>query len=78
MECIEDNGKVNIWRIDHVAISPLVRKNDFQPLFVYYYYNSGDLINDGINLGYWGILLAVTAVLLGAAWWKVDDKELGI
>ena len=52
--------------------------NDLQPLFVYNYYNAGELVNDGINLGHWVLLLAVTALLLGAAWWKVEDKELGI
>jgi len=52
--------------------------NDFQPFFVYYYYNAGDLINEGINLGHWILLLAVTAMLMGVAWWKVEDKELGI
>jgi ABC-type transport system involved in multi-copper enzyme maturation permease subunit len=52
--------------------------SDLKPLFVYNYYNAGDLVNDGINWGHWGLLLAVTTLLIGAAWWRVDDKQLGI
>lgn len=59
-------------------VSGLDSLDRLRPLFVYHYYNAGELINDGINLGYWALLLAATALLLGLAWWRVEDKELGI
>lgn len=58
-----------------LAISSL---SDFQPFFIYHYYNAGELMNKGINLGYWAILLVLAALLFAAAWWRVDKKELGV
>ena len=49
-----------------------------QPFFVYHYYRVSELINDGIQLDDWGILVAVALLLFGAAWWQIDRKELGV
>ena len=52
--------------------------NSLKPLFIYNYYNTGEIMEKGIIWSDLAILLLAAAVLLAAAWWKIEDKELGV
>ena len=48
------------------------------PLFLFNYYSAVEIITDGVNLGNWLVLVAVTLGCGTIAWWGIDRKELGI
>ena len=48
------------------------------PVFFFHYFNGGDVIKHGVTLSNALLLLAVTLVYIGLAWWRIDKKELGV
>lgn len=51
---------------------------DIQPLFLFDYYNVNDIFKNGLDLANVGLMLLVTAIFAGLAWWSIDKKELGV
>ncbi|MBI5957979.1 MAG: ABC transporter permease subunit [Chloroflexi bacterium] len=50
----------------------------FKPIFVFHYYNGGQIIREGINVGDWLLLSGVAVIYFALAWWLVEKKELGV
>jgi ABC-2 type transport system permease protein len=49
-----------------------------RPIFLFYYYHTGDVMNGDINWGGWGLLILVALVYSGLAWWQIDRKEIAV
>jgi len=49
-----------------------------KPLFIYDYYNAGEVIRAGVPWGDWAVLAAAALLLFAAAWYLVDRKEMGV
>jgi len=49
-----------------------------RPFLLFHYFNGGEVIDKGVDLADWAILVAVALVYLALAWWFVDKKELGV
>lgn len=49
-----------------------------QRLSPWYYYDGLDVMQNGINLGRAGLLLALTAVLLGIGMWGFERRDIGV
>ncbi|MBN1679040.1 MAG: ABC transporter permease subunit [Anaerolineae bacterium] len=49
-----------------------------RPLMLFDYYNAGEVIRHGVNIGDTVILGAVALVYFTLAWWLIDHKELGV
>jgi ABC-type transport system involved in multi-copper enzyme maturation permease subunit len=52
--------------------------NVFKPVFLFHYYSGGEIIREGVDVSKWLLLGGVALVYLALAWWRVDDKELGV
>lgn len=52
--------------------------SDIKPLLLFDYYNVGEIVREGVNLGDWALLTVVALVYAGIAWWRIDHKELGV
>jgi ABC-2 type transport system permease protein len=52
--------------------------NGFKPLFLFHYYNGGQIIREGVEIGNWVLLGTAALVYFALAWWFVDKKELGV
>jgi ABC-2 type transport system permease protein len=48
------------------------------PLYLFKYYNATNVINDGLDLGNTVVLIGVAVVFSSAAWWLIDEKDLGV
>lgn len=51
---------------------------DIQPLLLFDYYSTSDIIRHGLNWGHMAALTIVAGVYLALAWWFIDRKELGV
>ncbi len=51
---------------------------DTRSLYLFDYYNAGDIIRNGVTITDWLLLLAVALVYFAVAYWRVDRKELGV
>lgn len=51
---------------------------DIQPLFLFDYYNVNDIFKEGLELTNIALMLGLTALFGGLAWWAIDKKELGV
>lgn len=51
---------------------------DIRPLLLFDYYNVGNIVRNGVNLGDWGLLTVVALAYGLIAWWRIDHKELGV
>ncbi|MBN1563872.1 MAG: ABC transporter permease subunit [Anaerolineae bacterium] len=49
-----------------------------RPLFLYDYYDAGQITREGLNWGHVVLLSGVALVYLGVAYWRIDQKELGV
>jgi len=49
-----------------------------KPFTIYHYYNTRILINEGLDLGNSALLLGVVLALYALAWWRIDQKEIGV
>lgn len=49
-----------------------------QPFFIFHYYNTSTIMEQGLEITDWLILSVASLALLGAAWWFIDKKELGV
>ncbi len=58
--------------------SALDQLKPLKPVFFFDYFDGGEVIRAGIDVGNWALLLAVTAVYIALAWWRIDKKELGV
>lgn len=51
---------------------------NLQPFFLFDYYNLVDILENGLNMGHVALMLALTMIFAGLAWWSIDRKELGV
>jgi ABC-2 type transport system permease protein len=51
---------------------------DLRPLFLFDYYNANEIVSDGLRLSDVLIMAAVTVIFGGLAYWRIDEKPLGI
>jgi ABC-2 type transport system permease protein len=47
-------------------------------VLIYEYHNSGEIIRNGLDVGNLLVLLALSAIFYGVAWWRVERKEIGV
>ncbi len=52
--------------------------SDVRSLMVFDYYNAGTIIRDGIEPLNVFVLMAVSLIFFAIAWWRIDEKELGV
>jgi ABC-2 type transport system permease protein len=52
--------------------------NWLQQLSPWYYYNGIDVVKEGLNLGYLGLLIGLTALLIGVAMWGFERRDVGV
>lgn len=45
------------------------------PLMFFHYYNAADLVHEGIAVGDWAVLLGMSALYFGLAWWAIERRE---
>lgn len=49
-----------------------------QPLLLFDYYNGVEAAREGVDIANIAVMTLVTAVFAGLAWWRIDEKELGV
>ncbi len=54
------------------ALKPL------RPYLLFHYFNGGEVIRKGAQLGDWAVMAGMALVYFALAWWLVDRKELGV
>lgn len=47
-------------------------------LFLFRYYDAGEIIRHGVDITNWLVLSGVTAVFMGIAFWGFERKEIGV
>jgi len=52
--------------------------NTLSPLSPFHYYNPNAITREGLNYGEMGLLLAVTAVLVGLSVWLFQRRDVGV
>lgn len=51
---------------------------DIQPFLLFDYYNATALFNNGLDFTDASVMVAVTLLFSGLAWWRIEKKELGV
>jgi ABC-2 type transport system permease protein len=52
--------------------------SQIQPFLLFDYYNGVEFARDGVELATIVVMAAITIVFAGLAWWRIDEKELGV
>lgn len=52
--------------------------SQLQRLMLFDYYNAVEIAREGLDIANIAIMAALTAVLAALAWWRIDEKELGV
>jgi ABC-2 type transport system permease protein len=56
----------------------ITKLHGFKPVFLFHYYNGGEIIRSGVHWSYWALMAAVALVYFVLAWWRIDQKEFGV
>jgi ABC-type transport system involved in multi-copper enzyme maturation permease subunit len=51
---------------------------ELRPLLLFDYFNAPTIARDGLDIVNLVVLLAVAVIFGGLAWWRIDEKELGV
>lgn len=51
---------------------------DVRPLLIFHYYNMADIVRHGVDVGALAVLVGLSIVFAGVAWWAVDRKEMAV
>lgn len=62
----------------HGVVGTSADLRQFQPLFLFDYYNGTRIVQEGVDINNILIMAAVTIVFAVLAWWRIEEKELGV
>lgn len=65
----------------YIIYGLMLSSPDFEaarPFFIYHYYSARDIVVNGVSLSDWGILSTISVAFLAIAYWRIEEKDMGV